>query len=221
MGFAQERPRERLLEFGRHCLADNELLALVLGSGVRGVSAEGLAQKLLDHFGGLAGVASATTEQLRDMHGMGQARSARVAACLELGQRMLRSQAADKVKISSAQDVWQLCWPKLAFEQRERFLIVLTGARNEVLAVRSIAQGTRAQCAVHASQFFRQALVEGATGVILVHNHPSGEKSASEEDKILTRQAVKGGKFIGIPVIDHVIVTASGYTSMREEGLLA
>ncbi len=221
MGLPQERPRERLFELGRRCLADNELLALVLGSGVRGLSAEGLAQRLLDHFGGLAGVAGATTEQLRAMFGIGQARSARVAACLELGQRMLKSKSKEKERISSAKDVWELCWPKLAFEQRERFLVILLGGRNDVLAVRTVAEGTRASCVVQAREFFRQALVEGACGVILVHNHPSGDPSPSEEDKILTRKAAEGGQFIGIPIIDHVIVAASGYRSMREEGYLA
>jgi len=218
---ATERPRERLFQYGRAGLSDGDLLALVLGTGLPGVSAEGLAQRLLERFGGVQGVACATPAQLRSVRGIGQARSARVAACLELGLRVARGDLVIRQRIASPDDVWRLVGRELAFEQRETFKVILLGGRNDVLAVRTGAEGTGDACLVQARDVFREALVEGACGVVLVHNHPSGDPTPSDEDRQLTRRAAEGGRFIGIEVVDHVVVAASGFHSLRDDGGLA
>lgn len=201
---------------GRRCLADAELLALILGCGTAGESAQVVAQRLLDSFGGLPGVARAGWDQLARARGVGPARAARIAASVEAGARALRPEAGTRRRVECAEDVVAVAGPELALLDHEVFGTVLLGARNGLLGFRVVAVGTRDACLVSTQDVFRGAVAEGARAVVLVHNHPSGDPGPSDEDLGLTRRLVTAGRSLGVGVLDHVIVAGHRWQSLRE-----
>jgi DNA repair protein RadC len=175
-----------------------------------------MAQRLLDSFGGLAGVARAGWDQLARARGVGPARAARIAASVEAGARALRPEAGTRRRVECAEDVVALAGPELALLDHEVFGTVLLGPRNLALGFRVVAVGTRDACLVSTQDVFRGAVSEGARAVVLVHNHPSGDPGPSEEDLGLTRRLVTAGRALGVAVLDHVIVAGHRWQSLRE-----
>ena len=166
-------------------------------------------------------MAATPSEQLERIRGLGPARAARLVASFELGLRMVRSNPAPKRRMSSPEEVFDLLGPGLVFEQREIFRVLSLGPRNDLLSVDTVARGTRDACMVHARDIFSRALSIGASSIILVHNHPSGDPAPSIEDRELTKRVARGGALLGIEVMDHIIIASQGYISLREEGCLS
>lgn len=216
----RERPRERLRHAGAGALSDRELLTILIGSGIRGRSAAELAADLLTHGEGSLRLLASRLANRVAIPGLGPAITARIAAALELGRRLAREGPAERALIRGPRDVFELCAPALRDLPQEEFRVMLLNTQHAVLREVVVTRGTLDGSLVHPREVFRAAIAEGAAGVILVHNHPSGDPTPSPEDRSVTRQLAEAGKVVGIPVVDHVVIGDARYTSFVESGLL-
>jgi DNA repair protein RadC len=217
---ATSGPREQLLARGPEHLTDEALVALLLSCGAEGKPVLELAQEVLRHAGGLAGIPRLGIGALSQLRGMGLAKACRMLAAHELGQRML-TQPLDRSKpIASGKDIDVAFRPRLQHETREHFVAVALDVRMRPIAQFTVAIGGLVTCAVTAADAFRYLVREAAALAVFVHNHPSGSPAPSMEDIVLTEQLQKAGALLGITVFDHVIVGSEGYFSFRDAGLL-
>lgn len=218
---APERPRERLRALGASALSARELLAILIGSGSSGRSAVDVASSLLaGKAGSLRQLAASPATELASMDGVGPAVAARVAAALELGRRMALEVAVERERIAGPNDVHARCAPSMRDLVQEEFRILMLDTRHAVIAELPITRGTLDASLVHAREVFRPAILQSAAAVVLVHNHPSGDPTPSSLDIEVTTQLAGAGEMLGIPVLDHVVIGASGYVSFVEAGLL-
>jgi DNA repair protein RadC len=215
----EERPRERLMRFGADALSTGEILGLLLGTGTRLETAVGLGNKLLVHFGGLKGLVTADVHDLMEVEGVGIAKAARLRAAFELGTRVAALEGGSRPVIKSPTDVVGLVMPEMRYLDKEHFKSVLLNTRNEVLDIVTISVGTLDSSLVHPRELFKGAIKRSCAGVILVHNHPSGDPAPSSEDIRLTERLRKGGALLGIRVLDHLIIGDGRYVSFQEMGL--
>jgi DNA repair protein RadC len=207
-----ERPREKLLAKGASALSDLELLAVLLGSGIRGQGVLRLAERILRRFSGRLDRADVGT--LQTIRGLGQAKACQIAAAMELASRCL---GAERVTVKRASDALPYTQDIRGKPQEHFLCISLTGA-NEVIASRVVTVGLLDSSQVHPREVFADPLADRAAAVILAHNHPSGTLEASAEDIALTKRLVNAGELLGLRVLDHLIVTRDGYVSLRETG---
>jgi len=210
----EERPLYRLHHVGSEGLATTELLALILGTA----DAPGLSWELLERFGSLDQLARTSKAQLMKVRGIGEAQAGRLLAVLEL-RRRLQASAEDRPKICCPADCANLLLPRLRHLDQEELHVVLLDTRNCLLGIHLIYRGSLNTTMFLMSELFRPAIETPAAGIILTHNHPSGDCSPSPEDIKVTRQADKAGKLLDIEVIDHLIIGSGTYTSLKERGL--
>lgn len=214
-----DRPRERLRHVGGRHLSVRELLALVIGSGGRAGSAFQLADGILARAGGsLRRLAGLDPAALEGVPGVGAAAAARVAAALELGRRAAQEPAAAEEPVRGPADIFRRMAPRLRDLVQEEFHVLLLNTRHCVVREVAVTRGILDASLVHPREIFRLAVVEGAAGIILVHNHPSGDPTPSAEDRAVTRQLREAGRALGIPVLDHVVIGAGGFVSMADAG---
>jgi len=217
---AAERPRERLQKFGSDVLSAQELLAVILGRGIAGESVMVTAQRLLSQFDGLKGLAQATVEELSRIRGIGLAKACQIKAAFELANRLEGYPSADnKQIIKNPIDVAALVKNKLSGKKKEYFMTVLLDTRAQVIKICETSVGSLDTSIVHPREVFKEAISASAASVIFVHNHPSGDVSASEQDIGLTKRLVEAGQIIGIDVLDHIIVGDNKHLSMKAKGL--
>lgn len=215
---ASDRPRERLRAVGARHLSVRELLALVIGSGTRGGSAFDVAARLLAAgTGSVRRLALADLGELERVPGVGAATAARVVAALELGRRAGAEPPDPADRIRGPADVFKRMGPRLRDLPQEEFHALLLNTRHRVVREVAVTRGLLDASLIHPREVFRAAVAEGAAGIILVHNHPSGDPTPSPDDRAVTRQLVDAGKALGIPVLDHVIVGDGRFVSMAEE----
>lgn len=213
-----ELPRERLRRVGAGNLSLTELLVLLIGSGGSSGSAVLVATRLTDFFGGsLVRLASLDVASLERVQGVGTATAARLAAALELGRRAAADQAGPGDHVRGPADVFARMGPRLRDLPQEEFHALLLNARHRVVREVLVTRGTVDASLIHPREVFRPAVGEGASGVILVHNHPSGDPTPSPEDRVVTRQLAEAGRSLGIPVLDHVVIGRSRYVSLATE----
>lgn len=216
-----DRPREKLLQKGREFLSDAELLAILIGSGHRNESAVDVCKKILSKAGdNLNELGKFTVKQLMDVKGIGEARALTIVAAMELGRRRRSSEALEKKKISSSTSVFELLQPKIGELPHEEFWILYLNNSNKVIQDLPLSKGGITGTLVDIRLAFKQALNLGATSVILVHNHPSGNLNPSAADKQLTQKFKTAGESLDIKVLDHIIITEKSYFSFADEGLL-
>jgi DNA repair protein RadC len=215
-----DRPREKLERLGSGALGDNELLALVLASGSASRDALALANELLERFGGLRGLTRAAGDDLRLVHGVGQARAAQVLAAVELGRRTLVREAADRPRLATPRQIAALLLPQYGGRAVEHFGIVMLDTKHRMLRVRVISVGCLDSTVVHPREVFREAAAAAAAAIVLFHNHPSGDPLPSADDLALTARMMKAGAIMGIDVLDHVILADQRYYSLAESGQL-
>lgn len=209
------RPRERLIRDGPAALSDAQLLAVIIGSGTKRRSALAIAETLIQSIGGIGALARADLATLD----LGNATAARIVAALELGRRALAAEREGDVLDTPASAARALA-PHLAHRDREALVVALLTRKQRLIAVCPIYTGNVAGTSVRIGELFTEALRRNAAGVILGHNHPSGDPEPSTDDLRTTRDAVAAGRLLGVSVVDHVIIGAGRHVSLRERGAL-
>lgn len=217
---AQDRPRERLKQYGAASLSTPELLAIVLRTGAASQSVLNLSGNLLKKFGGLPGLARASFSELCAERGLGEAKTAQVKAALELGRRLLAAQPKERQVVRSPEDVANLLQGEMAYLEQEELRVVLLNTKNQVVGTPpSLYKGSINTSQVRVGELFRDAVRENCAAVVVVHNHPSGDPTPSPEDIKITEQMVAAGKLLDIEVLDHVIIGEQRYISLKEKGM--
>lgn len=216
---AGERPRERLLARGPAALSDAELLAILLRTGVRGKSAVDIARELLARFGGLAGLlcAGAAAQGVR---GLGAAKTAQLAAVLEMARRCLSEDLRTGSALNSPAAVRDYLRLALGAREHEVFAVLFVDAQHRVIRCEELFRGTLTQTSVYPREIVKAALGANAAAVIFAHNHPSGVAQPSQADELLTRQLKQALALVDIRVLDHFIVAGGQCLSFAERGLL-
>jgi len=215
-----ERPRERLQKLGAEALSAQEILALILGRGIAGESVMVTVQKLLSQFGHLKGIAGASIEELSQVKGIGIAKASQIKAAFELANRLeVYSETGKKPLVKTPEDVAGLVTGRLKGKKREHFLVILLDTRNQLIKVSEISVGSLDTSIVHPREVFKEAITASAASVIFVHNHPSGDPQASEDDIELTKRLSTAGEIIGIDVLDHIIIGGKNYLSLKRVGV--
>ncbi|HHS13201.1 MAG TPA: DNA repair protein RadC [bacterium] len=215
----QERPRERLNRYGPGAMSDAELLVLLLGAGGGGVSVLEVVRKLMVRHGSPARLAGLGMAELSRIRGIGPAGAARMVAAFELGRRAAVA-AERRQRIRLPADVFRLLGPKYRDLSQERFGAVLLDSGNNLIQDVALTLGTLNASLVHPREVFKAAVDYRAAGIILIHNHPSGDPAPSAEDQRVTRQLMDASRIMGIPVLDHVILAGNTYYSFAENGLV-
>jgi DNA repair protein RadC len=215
-----DRPREKLLRHGAAALGDNELVALVLGSGHRQADALGVANELLRMRGGLHGVARSTCDDLARTAGIGAAKAAQLTAALELGRRVLTHAPGARIQLRTPRDAAAYLLPAFGSRPVEQFGVVMLDSKHRVLRTSVVTVGTLNSTIVEPRDVFREAILGAAAAVVVFHNHPSGDPSPSPDDVDLTRRLAATGALVGIDVVDHIVLGDGRYCSLKEMGRL-
>jgi DNA repair protein RadC len=216
----KERPRERLLQQGPQHLTEAELLGILLGKGTRKKTAIDLARELLDQYDSLQKLFSRSPSELTTIKGIGSAKAATLLAAFELARRIQSQGDTAKKSFKRSSDVANHYLPLMRDLRKEVFKILLLNRANRLIKEVFISEGTLDASIVHPRDVFREALLEPAAGIILIHNHPSGNPNPSEEDLRITKQLVEAGRLLGIRVYDHIILAGESYRSLADDGLL-
>jgi DNA repair protein RadC len=218
-----ERPRERLMTHGAKILATAELIAILLGTGQGPgkLSAVGLGQYILSELGKhqrdpLAAMREVTPTELMQIPGVGPAKATSILAAIELGKRAFQSRPSEGTLIDSPLAAAATLSQDLMWQIQERFAVVLLDVKNRLLGTQVITIGTATETLASPREIFREVIRQGATRVIVAHNHPSGNLEPSQEDIELTRQLLTGAQLLGIPVLDHLILGNGNHQSLRE-----
>lgn len=217
---ADDRPREKLLKHGPAVLSDAELIALLIGSGTDGVTALDLAKKLLVEQGSLASLGSSGIPHIIRLKGIGPACAARLMSAFEVGRRIEMGREAEKIKMQSPLDIVKKYAPEFRGMKQEVFKVILLDNGNHIIRDVLVTKGILNASLVHPREIFKAAVDHTAAGIVLIHNHPSGETIPSQEDRNVTSQMVDAGKLLGIPVVDHLILAGDRYYSFAEEGTI-
>ena len=215
-----DRPREKLERLGPSGLGDNELLALVIGSGSRNGGALELANRLIECASGLHGLTRTGLDRLRHVSGVGPARAALVVAAVELGRRTLVRGVAERPRLTTPRQLAAYLLPQYGAGAVEQFGIVMLDTKHRVIRVRIVSMGSLDSTVVHPREVFREAALASAAATVLFHNHPSGDPTPSPDDLVLTTRMVNAGDIRGINVVDHVILADQRYFSLVEAGRL-
>ncbi|MEA2632781.1 MAG: repair protein RadC [Chloroflexota bacterium] len=216
---AEERPRERLASRGAAGLTSADLIAIIWSSGGPGRSAVDLAAEALSRFDGLTGLARATGLELEAVHGIGDARSAQLQAAFELGRRLLADWPTARWTIRGPHDIADRLILQMGRLEREELRVVMLDTKNHVLRVATVFQGNVSSSLVRVGELFRDAVRLNAAGVILVHNHPSGDPTPSPDDLHLTAEALAAGRLLDIQLLDHLVIGHDAYVSLRDRGV--
>ncbi|MCK9407530.1 MAG: DNA repair protein RadC [Bacteriovoracaceae bacterium] len=217
-----ERPREKLVKHGASSLSDAELLAILINIGTKNTSAVEVAKRLLREYSSLKRIASLFVADLKQTKhkGIGTAKAVTIVAACEIARRIAAKENDTNAPIRSPEDIQQRYGPELRDLKQEQFMVVCLSSANKIIRDRIITKGLLNSSLTHPREVFREAILENAASVILLHNHPSGNLEPSREDIAVTKQIVEAGKIIGISVHDHIIIAGDGYTSMMERGLM-
>jgi DNA repair protein RadC len=217
----EDRPREKLLLKGKAALSDAELIAILIGSGTRNLSAVDVGKILLKEANNnLHDLARMGFKELTKIPGIGEAKAITVMAALELGRRRKEMEAPHRPKITSSKDAYEVVRPHLLDAPHEEFWVILLNRANMVLKTDCISKGGVAGTVADPKMIFKRALDELASAIILAHNHPSGNLKPSEADLQLTKKMKEAGKLLDLPILDHIIFTNHSYYSFADEGTL-
>ena len=219
-----DRPREKLMKKGKSSLSDAELIAIIIGSGNTEETAVDVAKKILNSVGNnlnaLAKLSVLDIANNKEFKGVGKVKAIEIIAALELGRRTRESEAVKKEKITTSKDVADIFQPILGDYPHEEFWILLLNRANKIIDKKQISSGGVSGTVVDSKMLFREAIQHLASSIILCHNHPSGNIKPSEADIKLTKQLKEAGKFLEIPVLDHIIITDKSFFSFADEGMM-
>jgi DNA repair protein RadC len=217
---AETRPREKLLARGPAALADAELLALLLRTGLKGQGVLQLGQSLLDAFGGLGGLLRAQPSDLKAVKGLGPAKRAEVAAVLEIARRAVAQELAAAPVFDSPDKVRQYLMLQMGGLAHEEFAVLFLDSQHRLLQMKTLFRGTLNQTSVYPREVVKEALAMNAGAVILAHNHPSGTAEPSRADELLTQTLKSALQLVDVRVLDHLVVGRGVVVSLAERGLL-
>jgi DNA repair protein RadC len=213
-----DRPRERLYARGAGELSLQELLAIVIGEGTRGSSALVVALGLLGEFGDLVAMGRAGVDEMRRVRGIGFARACQLAAAFELGKRFARAARTNGTSIRAPADVARLFMDEMKHYDREHFKAAFLNTKNQIIRVVTVSIGSLNASIVHPREILKPAIAASAASIVLVHNHPTGDPSPSREDVEFTRRFARCGELIGIELLDHIVIGADRFQSLKESG---
>jgi DNA repair protein RadC len=217
----EDRPREKLLLKGKSALSDAELIAILIGSGTRSLSAVDVAKIILTKAeNDLNQLAKFSVKDLQKIKGIGEAKAISIVSALELGRRRKDVDFVQKARITCSNDIYQLMKPELMDLPKEEFWILLLNRANSLIKKEQISSGGVSGTVADPKIIFKAALDQYASSVVLVHNHPSGNLKPSQADINLTNKMKEAGKLLEIPILDHIIFGDQGYMSFADEGLL-
>lgn len=216
----QERPREKLLQFGASTLSDAELLAILINTGIKGRSALELAGDAISHFGSLQGIFFASQNQVIKQAGLGNAKYALLHACFELFKRSMAQRITREASFTQAEHASDYLRAQLAQNKREVFAMLLLDSQHQLIAYREMFKGTINSAAVYPRELVKQAMEDNAAAVILAHNHPSGIAEPSQADIQITQRIKQAFALIDVVVLDHFVIGHSNAVSFAQRGLL-
>ncbi len=216
---ADERPRERLAHLGAHELSRAELLAILLRVGVEGENAVDVGQRLLDKFGGIAGLHRTSFEELCQQHGIGEAKAAQIKAAIELGRRWMEESLDERAIINNPADAAVLVQYEMSALEQEQLRVFLLDTRHHVMEIVEVYNGSVNSTQVNVGELFKPAIRRGAQAIIVVHNHPTGDPTPSPDDVAVTRNILQAGKLLEIELLDHLIIGQGSWVSLKEKGL--
>lgn len=216
----EERPRERFHRFGPEALSTIELIAIILGSGTKTTPVLQLAHDIVAYFGGLSGLTEATLAELCQIKGVGLSKAMQIKAALNLGMRASKQIISAKYRVEHPIHAYHYIKDALEFEKREIFAVILLDIRGYAICHEIISIGTLTQTLVHPREVFYPAIRHKAASVILVHNHPSGDCTPSDQDYELTQALINVGQVLNVPVQDHLIIGAQCYSSLKQKGFV-
>jgi DNA repair protein RadC len=217
----EDRPREKLMNKGTQSLSDAELIAILLGSGSRDLTAVELAKHMLNNAGNNLGqLGKKTVRELMHFKGIGEAKAITLIAAMELGRRRKVEDLTQRKKITASRDVFEIFQPMLCDIPYEEFWVVFLNKSNKVIDKIKISQGGISATVIDVRLILKYAIERLASSIVLCHNHPSGNLQPSEADKKITRQLKDASKLMDISVLDHIIVTETNYYSFLDEGFL-
>jgi DNA repair protein RadC len=219
-----ERPYEKLEKFGPEALSNAELLAVVIRSGNKEETAVALAQRILtlgEEDGGITGLHDLSLEELRAAKGVGKVKALQIKAVMELSKRISSALAMNnRMTVKSPEDVSRLLMEDMRHLRKEVFKVILLNTKNHIIKHVNISMGSLNSSIVHPREVFSEAVRSGCSGMLLVHNHPSGDPEPSREDIETTERLVSAGNILGIKVLDHVVIGDGRYISFKEQGLM-
>ncbi|MFD2939485.1 RadC family protein [Flavobacterium notoginsengisoli] len=214
-----DKPREKLMKKGKDALSDAELLAILIGSGSRNESAVALSQRILANAKNLNALGKMSISQLLKFKGIGEAKAVSIVAALELGRRQRAEDVLTLKRITSSKAVFEIMQPIIGELPHEEFWVLFLNNSNKVISKSQLSKGGIAGTVVDMRLIFKLALENGATGLILCHNHPSGDLKPSNADKQITKKIKEAGEILDVKVLDHLIITESKYYSFVDEGI--
>lgn len=215
-----DKPREKLMLKGKAALSDAELVAILIGSGSRNESAVDLSKRILASVSNnLNALGKLSLKQLMEFKGIGEAKAISIAAALELGRRRRAEETLELQKITSSKAVFEIMQPIIGELPHEEFWVLYLNNSNKVIYKSQLSKGGITGTVVDVRLIFKTALEQNATSIILTHNHPSGKLLASDADKEITKKLKLAGEQLDVKVLDHIIITESGYYSFQDEGI--
>lgn len=217
-----ERPYEKLEAIGAEHLSNAELLAVIIKTGTKAYTAVELAQHVLrlSHDGRISSLNNLSIEQLKKIKGIGRVKAIQIKAALELSKRVATSDGVFHHSVKSANDVVNLMMEELRYLKKEIFKALLLDTKNQIIKVTDISMGSLNSSIVHPREVFSEAIKYGTNSIIFVHNHPSGDPTASAEDIQTTQRLENAGNILGIKVLDHIIIGDGRFFSFKEKGLV-
>src|SRR5690625_1240836 len=216
----EDRPRERLLNYGAHHLSNQELLAILIGSGTRQESVMDLSNRVLMHFEGLKLLSEATIEELTAIKGIGKAKGIILLAALELGRRIHQYKPEERYIIRSPEDGADFVMEEMRNLNQEHLVVLFLNTKNQIIHRETIFIGSLNASIVHPREIYREAVKRSAASIICAHNHPSGDPTPSQEDIHVTRRLVEAGKIMGIELLEHLVIGDNKFISLKEKGYL-
>lgn len=216
-----EKPREKLIREGSDRLSTVEILAILLRTGTRDKTVMDLAAEILSmDASGVRYLADCTPEELRRIKGMGDAKICELMAAVELGRRVAASLPTERSRIAGSKDVADIFMEKMRYYRKEHFVCLLINAKGDIIEETEVSIGDLSSSAAGAREVFNNAVRRSAGSVILLHNHPSGDPTPSDQDIKTTRRLSEAGELLGIPVLDHIVIGDGIYVSMKAEGMM-
>ncbi|MGL5870171.1 RadC family protein [Clostridium chrysemydis] len=216
-----ERPVEKLLLYGAETLTNPELLAIILRTGVKGENVLSLSNRIISELNGIEGILNTSIYDVMKIKGVKSAKGSQILALGELFKRFSYSKAKNKVsRVNSPKDIFNVFKDEMGTLNQEVLRLVCLNTKNEIIKIKDIFKGGLNSSLVYPREIFNEAIKNNSASIIICHNHPSGDPTPSDEDKKTTIRIKKCGDILGIGLIDHIIISKTNYTSLKEQGIL-